>query len=168
MFFNGYYSACCVSNIFGFLPTGELFEACVNWPGSWHDSRVCRDAGVYDRMFVKCRGFRIICDSAFPTSKQFSEFILRCPKKNERESVDKENWTQQQRDVYSALSSARQSAEWGVGALQQSFPRLILRHSLDTVKRFDHLMTIVYLYQLRTRTVGRNEIRTVFVVNNNV
>jgi hypothetical protein len=69
-----------VSNVFGFLPTGELFEACINWPGSYHDSRICRDSKLYDRIRQLTYGYKIICDSAFPHKKTSSHTFFAAPR----------------------------------------------------------------------------------------
>jgi hypothetical protein len=61
-------------------------------------------------------------------------------------------------------TSMRQTAEWGMRALQASFPRLKDRFIYEeNGERLLMLMTVVHLYNFRTRYVGLNEIRTVFL-----
>jgi hypothetical protein len=63
-----------------------------------------------------------------------------------------------------AITSARQAAEWGMRALQGSFGRL--RMPLDITNhqaRGDLIETCVRLHNLRTRKIGRNQIKSVYL-----
>ena len=61
-------------------------------------------------------------------------------------------------------TSMRQTAEWGMRAIQSSFPRL-----KDTVKyeelgeRRTMMKMVLLLYNLRARLVGINQIRNVYM-----
>ncbi|KAJ7325461.1 hypothetical protein DFH08DRAFT_817138 [Mycena albidolilacea] len=62
------------------------------------------------------------------------------------------------------LLSYRQTAEWGMRALQGSFGRLRLPLDIgDTDARGNLLEICVRLHNLRTRRVGHNQIRTVYM-----
>jgi hypothetical protein len=41
MDYNGYHHDTMCNNVFAFAPTGKVIAACLNSPGSWHDSHVC-------------------------------------------------------------------------------------------------------------------------------
>lgn len=60
------------------------------------------------------------------------------------------------------MPSERQSAEWGVRAIKGPFGRLKLPLSPDALKRERLLRICVHLFNLRTRLVGLNQIRTVY------
>ena len=57
----------------------------------------------------------------------------------------------------------RQSSEWGMRALQSSFPRLCDRMILEQKgERRIAIKMMVYLYNLRARMVGINQIKNFF------
>jgi hypothetical protein len=61
-------------------------------------------------------------------------------------------------------TSLRQTAEWGMRGFQGSFPRMKDRfHYEQDGERLLMLLTTVHLYNFRTRYVGLNQIRTVFL-----
>jgi hypothetical protein len=58
----------------------------------------------------------------------------------------------------------RQAAEWGMRAVQSSFPRLKDTFVYEDTGEHRILMKMVYLlYNLRTRSVGINQIKNVFM-----
>jgi hypothetical protein len=63
-------------------------------------------------------------------------------------------------------TSCRQMAEWGMRAFQGSFPRINgkWRHE-DRKERKIKLALMVLLFNYRTRTVGLNQIQTVYMPN---
>ena len=61
-------------------------------------------------------------------------------------------------------TSMRQSAEWGMRALQGSFPRLTNRFRFEEKgERGIMLKMMVLAYNLRARMVGINQIRNVYM-----
>jgi hypothetical protein len=60
----------------------------------------------------------------------------------------------------------RQAAEWGMRAIQSSFPRLkdMLVYE-DTGERRILMKMVCLLYNLRARTVGINQIKNVFMTH---
>ena len=60
----------------------------------------------------------------------------------------------------------RQSAEWGVGAVQSSFPRLkdTMLYEERGERRYI-FSSLFLLYNLRARLVGINQIRNVYMPN---
>mmetsp|Transcript_38526 Transcript_38526/g.83459 ORF Transcript_38526/g.83459 Transcript_38526/m.83459 type:complete len:107 (-) Transcript_38526:42-362(-) len=63
---------------------------------------------------------------------------------------------------HNAVVSIRQTAEWGMKELQASFRRLTVKLPADARERRFMLETCIRLYNRRTRTVGVNQIRTVY------
>ncbi len=61
-------------------------------------------------------------------------------------------------------TSIRQSAEWGMGQFQASFPR-IKDHIWYEENGEGHIMlqTLVHLFNFRTNCIGCNQIRSVFL-----
>ena len=66
------------------------------------------------------------------------------------------------------IPSERQSAEWGVRAIKAPFKRLCAKLPGDAYKRFRILALSAHLYNLRTHTVGLNQIRTVYAAGSDV
>jgi hypothetical protein len=66
-YYNGWLSACYVSNVFVFAPTGKIIYAAINRPGSWHDSAVCKS--LYEKLKLLESDFNILADSAFTYTK---------------------------------------------------------------------------------------------------
>ena len=61
-------------------------------------------------------------------------------------------------------TSMRQCAEWGMGALQSSFPRLNDKFPFETRgERRISIKMMVLIYNLRARMVGINQIRNFFL-----
>jgi hypothetical protein len=141
-----------------------LIRSCVlNAPGSWHDSKVARP--IYDKLVYDTPdGFYIIADSAFPHAPSNVELkIRRSLKSGERLP----NNTSEQADFVNfnrALLSYRQTAEWGMRALQGAYGRL--RVPLDANNseiRLRILESCVRLHNLRTTRIGINQICTVYM-----
>jgi hypothetical protein len=61
-----------------------------------------------------------------------------------------------------AITSIRQAAEWGMGAMEKPFQRLKCALPYDPEVRRVRLCNIFKLYNLRVRTTGISQIRSVF------
>jgi len=160
MFYNGWTHGHYVTNLFGFAPDGMIVFAVINACGSLHDStlaswgRVYEKLGaVYDRTGLKC-----IMDSAFASGEH--EFILKSAQNYNVTSVQDSG----ELDLYEAATSMRQAAEWGMGAIQSSFPRLtaVFPYEENPGNRHLLLKLCVYLYNFRAKYVGLNQIRNTF------
>ncbi len=109
-------------------------------------------------------GFSIAADSAF-TRADMASRIIRPLKSDEMERAGR---TVSVRQFVAAVKrhrlalSIRQSAEWGMGALQQMCGRLRHRLSGDAKVRRELLALCCHYYNYRTHTVGLNQIRTVY------
>ena len=79
------------------------------------------------------------------------------------ENNDVGEYAQQIRENQDA-TSMRQSAEWGMRALQSSFPRLKDRFVYEEQgERKVMLRMILLLYNIRARKVGINQIQNVYM-----
>ncbi len=61
-----------------------------------------------------------------------------------------------------AITTMRQSAEWGMGAVEKVYRQLLLPLPFDFYKRGLRLKTIYLLYNFRIRTTGVSQIRSYF------
>ena len=163
-YYNGWLSNTYVSAVIVWLMDGTAGWAQYNMPGSWHDSSISGDGGLNDLLLDDDKTpppFHIIADSAFPTSGRLGAKIMRSRKDNELRPDDaQENFAQVRME--SALVSIRQGAEWGMRGLQACCTRLHKPLSFDPRKRQRLLKVCIMLFNFRTRTVGQNQIRTVF------
>ena len=143
--------------------TGEIIACRTNCPGSWHDSRVAE--GIYKKLEDETPdGFSLVADSAFPQGNdQVAGKICVPLKAGEKLPMD----AAQRKHVLElsrSILSYRQTAEWGMRELQGSFGRLRIPLGIEDMdKRADLLETCFRLHNLRTRLVGINQIKNVYV-----
>ena len=135
----------------------------MNAPGSWHDSKVARL--IYRKLRNDTpEGFYLIADTAFPRGARYIEGRIKAPVKtgarlphNPEERANRLRFDRQ-------LVSFRQSAEWGMRALQGSFGRLRLPLEInDDGGRADLLEVCVRMNNVRALLVGINQIRNVYM-----
>jgi hypothetical protein len=158
-YYNGYYSDTTVANVFAFGPDGKIFLACINFPGSWHNSNVV--SPILERLKERLDGKKICVDQGFPR-QGFMEDVLVGPisqRQAELLSDVLRNAVIQRSNVYTSL---RQASEWGMRSLQGGFCRLKARLPSDENKRHDIIEAIVLLHNFRTHHEGCNQITTVF------
>ena len=161
-YYNGWTCDHYVSSLFMFVPDGTICFCVLNCPGSWHDSFVAHIGNFYATLKSKLpKGFFVVADSAFPVAKELCEVIKRPPKANEKFTKSAMGLSDRQ---IADLVSIRQGSEWGMRALQGAFPRLTARFVWETkgIRRVV-LHNIVHLFNLRTRRIGFNQIRTVWM-----
>jgi len=161
--YNGWLHSHFISNVFVFAPTGEILSCKLNGPGSWNDSRL---AG---KIYTKLRdrtpdGFYLIADTAFPRGQDRIDGWIKAPLKvKDPLPADALERTKLLAFDHQVLSY-RQTAEWGNHTLQSSFGRLRLPLPVrDDVARANLLEIAARLHNLRTRFVGLNQIRTVYM-----
>lgn len=63
-YYSGYYHDTMINNVFAFSPTGKILHACVNFPGSWHDSSVCWS--LCEVVVDRANGHAFCVDKGFP------------------------------------------------------------------------------------------------------
>lgn len=162
-FFNGWTHGHYVTNLFGFAPDGMIIFVVLNVPGTFHDSTMAEVFGVYKKLELVFdeTGLIAIMDSAFAAGNY--EFILKSSQNyNVTRSEDAQGM-----QVMSAATSMRQAAEWGMRAMQSSFPRLTDKFPYEDGKgeRLETLKLCSLLYNFRCKYVGLNQLRNTFVVN---
>lgn len=105
----------------------------------------------------------MIADTAFPRGTDQIKGRIRAPIKAGQKLHGTRAEIDQRLKYDRELLSFRQTAEWGMRALQGSFGRL--RVPLEVAHREDRadlLEICIRLHNLRARLVGVNEIRTVY------
>ena len=117
-YFEGYTQAVEVTKLFVFNCFGELIHAAVNYPGSWHDTKLAAVSGLYYPKlldeFTK-PGMALLGDSAFVNNVRVTHGkILRGRKSNEMHETPCSN-SLAAIDIIlqSFMLSERQTAEWG-------------------------------------------------------
>jgi hypothetical protein len=157
-FYSGWQHYHYVSNIFAFAPSGLIVCCSINAPGCMHDSSVADYGKVYDKLEQQyvVTGGKGVVDSAF--SRRRHGFLIKSSQ------TVATNAPRRQVLVQRDATSLRQTAEWGMRGFQGSFPRLKDRFMYEeTGERMLMLLTTVHLYNFRTRYVGLNQIRSVFL-----
>jgi hypothetical protein len=158
MFYNGWTHDHYVSAVFVFCPDGTIPIACYNMPGCFHDSTIAEWGNVYEKLerVFDAVGGKCTVDSAF--SKKRYGFLIRSSQ------ADPDSDNPNDYIVNSEATSMRQSAEWGMQALQSSFPRLRDRFIYEeTGERKIIMKFLLLLYNVRARKVGINQIRNTFM-----
>ena len=130
----------------------------MNNPGSWHDSFIAENSGMYESLeniFLLTSG-KCVVDAAFSLKR--CPFLIKSGKEPSTNLADAVTIRDAQ------ATSLRQSAEWGMRGLQGSFPRLKekITYSEDFRDRKLFLSLIPMLYNFRTTFVGLNQIRSHF------
>lgn len=166
-YFEGFTQGVEATNLFVWNVFGELIHAAVNFPGSWHDTKLAGASGLYfpklsDEMTPP--GYAILGDSAFVNNTQTTHGkVIRGRKTNETSDIP-ESAALAAVDIIMqrVMPSERQSAEWGVRAIKGPFARLKVPLPADSRKRLRLLRICCHLFNFRTRYVGLNQILTTY------
>jgi hypothetical protein len=160
-YYNGWLHDHFVNAVFVFVPSGTIVACTLHEPGSWHDSFIAQNGGLYDKLdeVFHSTGGRCVVDTAFSQ--------VRCPylvKSSERCFGDYNLLVNR---IKVQATSLRQAAEWGMRALQGSFPRLkdMIIFSDEASDRKVFLNLIPMIYNFRMHYVGLNQIRSTFYPN---
>ncbi|KAI0048880.1 hypothetical protein FA95DRAFT_1539072 [Auriscalpium vulgare] len=161
--YNGWLHHHFMSNVFAFSPTGVIIAAIINAPGSWHDAKTARP------LYVKLRdntpdGYYLVADTAFPRGNNRIAGRIRVPLKAGQHLPDDPQERAELMRFDKQLVSFRQTAEWGMRALQGSFGRLRVPMDIeDDEGRANLIEVCVRLNNLRAICVGINQIRNVYM-----
>jgi hypothetical protein len=168
-FYNGWQHDHFVSAVLAFAPDGTIPAAFFNVPGCTHDSTITMAdwGGLYDKLeqVFNETGLKFVIDSAFSSStvdfliKSSQHYLVADAGLEDRDDVLDDI------AVKRAATSMRQSAEWGMRAVQAlSFPRLkdTLPYEENGERRM--ILTCLFLlYNCRARLVGINQIASVYL-----
>ena len=135
----------------------------LNCFGSFNDgemSRAFREKLSDSRRNVEGHG--VLSDSSFPVSKEMFGRIITPLKDGDFEIAHRDARPSLIR-FSSAITSMRQSAEWGMGAVSKVYRILLLKLTHDK-KRRGRLLTVTHkLYNYRVRTTGISQIKNYFI-----
>jgi hypothetical protein len=161
-FYSGWKTDHFITNLFVFAPDGTIIMCMLNCPGSMHDSELAlmgnpsiyqKIDSLYERYGTKC-----VMDSAFSTRDRQS--II---KSVQRDAVYITAENVEQALILEDAKSVRQSAEWGMRALQGSMPRLKARWTYEERdERLVGLTLLVLLYNYKANNMDLNQIRMVY------
>jgi DDE superfamily endonuclease len=160
-FYNGWQHDTYITGVFVFCPDGTIPICTFNIPGSMHDSAVAEYGNIYKKLsFINTTtGGHATADSAF--SKGNYPFLI---KSGTMPSEIVEHGEAIAELIHQQAGSMRQSAEWGMRALQSSFPRLKERFIYEENGEQRVIVKLmILLYNLRARKVGINQIKNVYL-----
>ena len=162
-YYNGWMHGHFVTAVFCFVPDGTIPIAYYNVPGSALDSNMCDLGGIYaklERVYKKTGG-KCAVDSAFAARR--CPFLIKSGSEvyysNRSTRAGVRYDIRRKREA----TSLRQSAEWGMRALQSSFPRLKNKFKYEeNGSRSMMLKALLLLYNMRACRVGINQIQNVY------
>eukprot|EP00172_Hildenbrandia_rubra_P003983 Plantae.Rhodophyta-Hildenbrandia_rubra.ctg7260.p1 GENE.Plantae.Rhodophyta-Hildenbrandia_rubra.ctg7260~~Plantae.Rhodophyta-Hildenbrandia_rubra.ctg7260.p1 ORF type:complete len:412 (+),score=29.57 Plantae.Rhodophyta-Hildenbrandia_rubra.ctg7260:277-1512(+) len=166
-YYEGYTTSAEVTNLFALNFFGEIARAAVNYPGSWHDTRLAGASGLYANLLSDEKtppGFAILWDSAFANDVRVTKGkVARGRKTNETSDIPEPVALAAVGLVLQkAMPSERQSAEWGIRALKGPFKRLTAPLPACSRKRLKIIQTCCHLLSFRARFVGLNQTRATY------
>jgi len=160
-FHSGKHSFHCVNNVFVFDPDGCIIWAAINHPGSWHDFKVSADLqSLLADPAQTPPGFGLIADIGFRSKSTKPMFITIHTQACKRpthpvllEDAIRADWW---------IAYKRQAVELGQRAFKSVSVKLRTLLPGDAGERANLLLMLVHLHNYRTRTVGGNQIKTVY------
>jgi len=157
--YNGYRHDTVCNNVFAFSPLGKIIYACINYPGSWHDSQVSQH--FISHFLAHSLDYKMCVDQGFPRCGDLVDKFVGPLSKKTRSTLSPilRSHVLSMHNIYVSL---RQSSEWGMRGLQGSFSRLKSRLTSNKTLRHKIITSIVLLHNYRTEHVGLNQIATVF------
>ena len=113
-----------VMSVLCFCPDGMIPIAAFNMPGSFHDSTVAEYGGVYAKLEAMFNKYGVKCtaDSAF--GGKTYPFLIKSSQDPLLATGETQDEIVAQVRIQLEATSMRQAAEWGMRAVQSSFPRL--------------------------------------------
>jgi hypothetical protein len=139
-YYNGWLHSHFVGCISVFAPSRVIVSCIVNALGSWHDSYIVENGGLYETLrdvYATCGGIAVV-DSAF--SKKRCPFLIKSGKMKVGESPT-------QRTIHQQAASFQQSEEWGMRAIQGSFPgfkeKMLFSYSMSDRKAFLNMIPML-------------------------
>jgi DDE superfamily endonuclease len=158
MYYNGWLHGHFITNLFVFSIDGRIIEACLNVPGSIHDSTIAHMYGTYGRLQEKFNQTGGVCvvDSAFASSNV--PYLIKSSQKIAYARTAHDMVVQRE------ATALRQAAEWGMRAIQGAFPKL--KEALKYEEKGERgiiLKLVPLLYNFRLEVVGLNQIQNTYV-----
>jgi len=151
--YNGWLHCVFVTNCACFSAAGLCVWAKLNYYGSWNDGEMSR--GFRDKLK------KPIKNTAFPVSEDMFGRIITPLKEGDIERASPETRLAL-RHLSAAITSIRQSAEWGMGCVDKVYRILHRKLPYNQMKRSRLLDCLYRLYNYRVRTTGISQIKNYF------
>ena len=161
--YNGWLHATFVTGCFCFGADGCVVWGKHNVVGSWNDGDISR--GFQEKLSDPIRnveGHGVLSDSAFPVQGDNFRRIMTPMKEGDSDKIIDPITRAYAERLNSAITSLRQPAEWGMGAVEKVYRRLLLPLPFNQIIRGRRLRNIYMLYNFRVRTVGISQIKNYF------
>jgi hypothetical protein len=113
---------------------------------------------------LNLEGYGVLSDSAFPVSGAMFGKIMTPMKDGELERAHPDA-RPALIQLSSAITTMRQSAEWGMGAVEKPYPRILEPLPFDQNIRGKRIKILFLLYNYRVRRTGISQIRSYFYDN---
>jgi len=161
--YNGWLHSTLITGVLCFGATGLLVWGKHNVVGSWNDGDMSRGfQAKIAREDINVDNHGVLSDSAFPVSGDCFRRIITPLKENEEDKIADPVARRMALKMSAAITSMRQPAEWGMGAVEKVYRRLLLSLPFDQNRRGRRLRTIYLLYNFRVRTTGISQIKNYF------
>lgn len=160
--YNGWLHRALITGVTLFGANGCIMWAKLNYFGSWNDGET--SAGIRLKLSDDTKnvdGHGILTDSAFPCSGKMFGRIMTPEKEGELERAPR-NTRKILMALWGAITSMRQSAEWGMGAVSKVYRCLNRKLDANPIVRGRLLLVLHKLYNYRVRTTGISQIRNHF------
>lgn len=160
--YNGWLHGCFCTGVTCFAVSGLIIWSKINYYGSWNDSEMSRGLQnkLVDEDIMEPR-HGILTDSAFPVSGDLFQRIMTPCKEGDIERSHPQARLALMK-LSSAITSMRQSAEWGMGAVSKVYRILNRKLMWDSSRRGRLLYVLHKLYNYRVRTTGISQIKNYF------
>ena len=160
--YNGWLHSVFVTGTVCFSADGLIIWAKLNFFGSWNDSEMSREfcAKLADDA-KNVPGHGVLSDSAFPVSNEMFGRIMTPLMDGDIEKAHR-NARPALIRLACAITSMRQSAEWGMGAVSKVYRNLNGKLSFDKERRGRLLRVLHKLHNYRVRTTGISQIKNYF------
>ncbi|KAG9406868.1 hypothetical protein AC1031_003197 [Aphanomyces cochlioides] len=153
-----------VTGVLCFGLDGTLIWGRHNCPGSRNDGEVSRRLQELLSDPTKVgTGMKLAADSAFPVSGRCAGRIVSPIKECDLDRQP-DNCRYAMQVMSDCITSLRQAAEWGMGAVSKVYRQLLLPLPYDPELRGLRLNNMFRLYNLRVRRTGISQIKNVFEV----
>jgi hypothetical protein len=160
--YNGWLHAVFITGCFCYGASGLMHWCRHNFVGSWNDGDTSLEFQLkLNEPDKNLPGHGVLADSAFPVSDICFNRIITPLKENDyyKHSPQEIPFLM---SMSNAITSMRQSCEWGVGAAEKCFRRLLMKLPFHPTKRMRRLNNILRLYNFRVRITGISQIRSYF------
>jgi hypothetical protein len=161
--YNGWLHCTLITGVLCFGANGLLVWGKHNVVGSWNDGDMSRPfQEKIARPDINLDRHGVLSDSAFPVSGDCFRRIMTPLKNNEEDRIADPMARQMAILMSAAITSLRQPAEWGMGAVEKVYRRLLMPLPYNQERRGQRLRIIYSLYNFRVRSTGISQIKNYF------